>query len=93
MDSEATHDSGSVRGRPLAVLALFFSVTANFFIVRVKARRRVLASFAPLARLVLVSAYGTYQTRSVQAGKGYSFSKIREGHDRYRSDEDREERR
>lgn len=53
----------------------------------------MLASFAPLARLVLVSAYGTYQTRSVQAGKGYSFSKIREGHDRYRSDEDREERR
>ena len=65
----------------------------TFFDVRVKARRRVLASFAPLARLVLVSAYGTYQTRSVQEGKGYSFSKIRDGHDRYRSDEDREERR
>lgn len=54
------------------------------------ARRRVLGSFVPLAGLVLVSACGTYQTGSVQEGKGYSFPKIREGHDRYMSDEDRE---
>jgi hypothetical protein len=47
----------------------------------VVARRRVLASLASLAGFVLVSACGTYNSGSVQEGEGYSFPKLREGHD------------
>ncbi len=57
---------------------------------RAVARRRVVALLVPMVGSMLVSACGTYQTGSVQEGTGYSFPKIREGHDRYMSDEDRE---
>ena len=57
---------------------------------RAVARRRMVALLVPIVGSVLMSACGTYQTGSVQEGKGYSFPKIREGHDRYMSDEDRE---